>query len=245
MPNSFSAAVVQQLDYYVYVYINPLDDTVFYVGKGQGNRAFFHLDDPGPSAKAAVIAEIRAAGQEPRIEILVHGLKDEEVALKIEAAVIDLLGKKGLTNEIAGYQSRSHGRMTTDQIRALYGAPPANITEPTVLIRINRRYRHTMTPHELYDATRGYWKVGPDRAKARLAMAVYAGVIREVYEIKAWFPARSTFTSRPASEETDPARWEFVGRVAVDSIRRKYKLHSVAHCFAKASQNPIQYLNIS
>lgn len=242
--DSFSAAVSPQLGFYVYLYINPLDETVFYVGKGRSNRAFSHLDDPGPSAKTALIAEIRAAHQEPRIEILVHGLEDEETALKIEAAVIDLLGKEKLTNEVCGYQSRSHGRMSVDQIRALYGARPVHITEPALLIRINQLYRYTMTAPELYDATRGYWKIGPDREKAKLAMAIYAGVIREVYEIQAWFPARSTFTTRPLIKPTDPTRWEFVGRLADDRIRRKYRLRSVAHYFPKSSQNPILYLNV-
>ena len=242
--NSFSPAVASHLDYYVYLYINPLDETVFYVGKGRGNRAFSHLDDPARTAKTALIAEIRAAHQKPRIEILVHGLKDEETALKIEAAVIDLLGKERLTNEVGGYQSRSHGRMTVSQVRAIYGAKPVNISEPALLIRINQLYRHTMTPLELYEVTRGYWKIGVDRGKVRLAMPVYAGVVREVYEIQAWFPARSTFTIRPTDEPTDPTRWEFVGRVAADPLRRKYLHHSVAHYFSKSSQNPILYLNM-
>ena len=242
--NSFSPAVASHLDYYVYLYINPLDETVFYIGKGRGNRAFSHLDDPARSAKAALIAEIRSAHLEPRIEILVHGLKDEETALKIEAAVIDLLGKERLTNEVGGYQSRSHGRMTVSQVRAIYGAKPVSIPEPALLIRINQLYRHTMTPLELYEVTRGYWKVGLDREKVRLAIPVYAGVVREVYEIQAWFPARSTFTIRPTDEPADPTRWEFVGRVAADPIRRKYVHRSVAHYFSKSSQNPILYLNV-
>ncbi|HSI13678.1 MAG TPA: hypothetical protein VK961_16655 [Chthoniobacter sp.] len=243
-PSLFSPAIAPQLDFYVYIYINPLDGRVFYVGKGRGNRAFSHLNDPGPSAKTALISEIRAAGKEPRIEVLVHGLKDEDTALKIEAAVIDLLGKDNLTNEVGGYQSRSHGRMTLDQIRALYGAVPVAVTESALLIRINRLYRHTMTDHELYDTTRGYWKIGPDREKAKFAMAVYAGVVREVYEIQAWFPACSTFTTRLLNEPADPERWEFVGRIADEGIRRKYRFRDVSQYFARFSQNPIVYLNV-
>jgi hypothetical protein len=46
-----------------------------------------------------------------------------------------------------------------------------------------------MTPVELYDATRGVWRVNPSRHKAKYAFAVYEGIVKEVYEIKAWFPA--------------------------------------------------------
>ena len=137
--------------------------------------------------------------------------------------------------------------MTLDQISAIYGARKVDVDEPTVLIRINKLYRHTMTPAELYEATRGYWVVGSSREKAKLAMAVYARVVREVYEIQAWFPAGSTFTTRAEAADTEflhPDRWEFVGRVADEAVRKKYLFRSVAHYFPKASQNPILYVNV-
>ncbi len=241
---NFSPTVAHELDYYVYIYIDPIAGDVFYVGKGRGNRAFAHLDDPGPSAKATRIAEIRAEGQEPRIEILVHGLTDEETAFKIEAAVIDLLGPDDLTNEVRGYQSKTHGRMNLAQIQALYAATSVDVKEPALLIRINRLYRHTMTPLELYDATRIAWKLGKDREKVRFAMSIYAGVIREVYEVMGWYPEGSTFQTLPNRNPKESDRWEFVGRIAEEKIRKKYIYRSVAHYFPPASQNPIQYVGI-
>jgi hypothetical protein len=244
MTKPFSPAITRHLGNYVYLYIDPLDDKVFYVGKGRSNRAFEHLSDERSSAKAKRIAEIRARGQEPRIEILVHGLKDEAAALKIEASIIDLLGREALTNSVRGYQSKSHGRMTLDQIRSLYGAKPAKIIEPVMLIRINQLYRHTMSPIELYEATRGYWRVGEQRKKAKYAMAVYEKIIREVYEIQDWFPSGSTFmATRVFEDPLDPKRWEFVGRVAQDAIRDKYLQRSVFHYYPKPTQSPITYLN--
>lgn len=244
MSETFSPAVAHQLDYYVYIYIDPREEQVFYVGKGRGNRAFAHLDDPGPSAKASRIAEIRKEGHLPRIEILVHGLSDEETALKIEAAVIDLIGPDKLTNEVRGYHSRTHGRMKLPQIQALYAATPVDIAEPSLLIRINKLYRHTMTALELYDATRIAWKLGRDREKAKYAMSIYAGVIREVYEVMGWYPEGSTFQSLPNRASSEQDRWEFVGRIAEEKIRKKYLYRSVAHYFPKASQNPILYVNV-
>lgn len=242
MPSVFSANVAQQLRYYVYLYVNPLDNSVFYVGKGKGNRAFSHLEVADESAKAAMIAEIRAAGIEPGIEILAHGISDEETAFKIEAAVIDLLKPAGLTNKVGGYHSRTHGRMTLEQIRALYDSKPVDITEPSLLVRINQLYRHTLSPAELYDVTRGYWKLGPERNRVQFVMAVYEGVIREVYSVEAWFRAGATFSTRTDAHRFDPTRWEFVGRIADDSVRKKYLYRSVAHCFSNASQNPVKYM---
>jgi hypothetical protein len=244
MANLFSTPVVHQLQYYVYIYIDPLVNEVFYVGKGRSNRAFSHLNDPGPSAKTTRIAEIRKEGHEPKIEILVHGLSDEETAYKIEAAVIDLIGPDNLTNEVKGYHSSKHGRMNLAQIQALYAAEPVKIQEPSLLIRINKLYRHTMTELELYDATRIAWKLGQDREKVKYAMAVYASVIREVYEVMGWFPEGSTFQTIPNRNPPEAGRWEFVGKLADIKIRKKYQYRSVAHYFQKASQNPIQYVNV-
>src|SRR5713226_3424238 len=45
----FSPKFIEKLGYYVYLYIDPRDSTIFYVGKGQGNRAFSHLSDASES----------------------------------------------------------------------------------------------------------------------------------------------------------------------------------------------------
>src|SRR5262245_41615174 len=103
-------AVARKLGYYVYLYVNPADDSVFYIGKGKGTRALAHLRADEKRAIAKVIREIRASGAEPRIEILAHGLGDPNVALKVEAAAIDLHGVKNLANAIKGHGVQ-YGRM--------------------------------------------------------------------------------------------------------------------------------------
>src|SRR6185436_8955699 len=97
-----SSKVVEKLGYYVYLYKYPLDGLVFYVGKGKGSRILTHLNDKSESRKVEIIEKIRKNGAEPLIEILVHGLQDEMTALRIEAAVIDLLGVKSLANQVRG-----------------------------------------------------------------------------------------------------------------------------------------------
>jgi uncharacterized protein len=54
---------------------------------------------------------------------------------------------------------------------------------PALLIRINQLFHYGMTPIELYDATRGIWRIGPAREKVELALAVFQGIVREVNRI--------------------------------------------------------------
>lgn len=124
-----SAKVIEKLGYYVYLYKNPLDDSIFYVEKGQGNQVFTHMNDKTESRKVETIESIRTHGKEPVIEILVHGLPDEITALRIEVAVIDLLGVKSLTNQVRGWESNIVGRMGINQLVALYDSKPIKIAE--------------------------------------------------------------------------------------------------------------------
>jgi len=180
---------------------------------------------------------------EPRIEILVHSLPDELSALKIEAAVIDLIGKDNLTNEVRGYETGVFGRTPLDELIAIFEAQPVEIEEPAILIRVTNTYRYGISTQELYDITRSAWVIGKRREKAQYGICVYAGIVREVYCIEKWLPAGSTPTTRPPEDVNRPDRWEFVGKVADESIRKKYLLKSVEMYFSKRSQNPITYIN--
>src|SRR5690606_449885 len=108
----FASAVIRELKSYVYLYSHPVTGVPFYIGKGKANRVFSHLDDMSESEKCELIREIRSQGLEPKVEILIHGLDDEEAALKIESAIIDLIGIENLTNKQHGYRSALFGRMS-------------------------------------------------------------------------------------------------------------------------------------
>jgi hypothetical protein len=237
--------VARKLGFYVYAYVNPLDQRIFYVGKGKGQRALAHLQDTAKSNKVATIRQIRAAGRAPDIQIIAHKLANEETALRIEAAVIDALGLPALTNQVRGWKALEFGRTPLAEIVAHYRRRPVNVREPAVLIRINKLYRPGMTAGDLYDATRGVWKIGHKRAEAKLAFAVFDGIVREVYEITEWLPAGSTFSSRYPRGEALRGRWEFVGRLADEKIRRRYVDRDVSHVFAQGAQNPIRYVNVT
>jgi len=90
-----------------------------------------------------------------------------------------------------------------------------------------------MTALELYEATRGVWRVGATRNKATYALAVYRGIVREVYTLHHWYPAGSTpYATRSRDDVDVPGRWEFEGVVAPEILRHKYMGKSVAAYFA-------------
>jgi len=125
-----------------------------------------------------------------------------------------------------------------------YDPKPANVTEPALLIRINQRYRHNMSPQELYGPTRGVWRLGSRRHQAKVALAVFHGTVRAVYSIDSWHRAGTTaYQTRPFREVRDPDRWEFVGQLAPARLRAKYVERSVAHQVRQGQQSLTAYVN--
>lgn len=230
----FDAAETEALGYYVYVYTDPRNNQPFYIGKGTGNRAFTHLKDAGDSAKVARIKEIRDAGATPQIEVLAFGL-DETTAFKVEAAAIDLIGFENLTNRVVGHGAKKFGRMSIDEVHGrLSSAPIVEFAHPCILIKINDTYSDTtkLGAIELYDATRGTWEVKLANAtKAKFALAAFAGTVREVYEIAEWMRAGSTMYTDPDRDVDSAGRYEFVGRLAPDPVRKLYRWKSVARLY--------------
>ena len=248
MTQQFDSGEIEALKYYVYVYTDPRNGNPFYIGKGIGNRAFAHLSEAGESAKVSRIREIRAEGLEPRIELLAFRL-DEITAFKVEAAAIDLIGFENLTNKVVGYGARSFGRMSVDEIHGKLASEPIEAFDhDCVLIKINDTYRDSSTQSELalYDATRGTWRVGIENARrAQYALAVFDGIVREVYAIADWFPAGTTMYLDPDRDVDIESRYEFVGRVATDDVRRLYRWKSVSHLYRRGAANPIMYVRPS
>jgi len=245
MLKKFSNKTKESLGYYVYVYSDPDTKQPFYVGKGKGDRVFNHLNDQGESDKAEKIKEIKEKGKEPIIEILAHGL-DEETAFKVEAAVIDLIDIKNLTNIQRGHESSTYGKIEISKLEARYSCEKLNfdeINDNLLLIKINKRYRNNMSSLELYEATRGYWRVNVENAKKiDYVLSVYDGMVLEVYEVATWLPALSTFSNRKTSNPEDlKERYEFVGKIADDKIRNKYINKSVSDYFSQGEANPVKY----
>ena len=252
MVRSIPASIHSSLGHYVYLYIDPRNGSIFYVGQGKGGRALAHLKDRSQSDKVTRLDELNRLGLEPQIEILRYGLTQEE-ALHVEAAAIELLGISELTNQVLGHGfDRKRRTMLEDLVHEL-SAEEVAIKHSALLINISQMYRHGMSAVELYDATRKSWRVGPRREQIEYAMAVHRGVIREVYRIAAWLPANSTMTALGSTSNISGGeqigddielgdRYEFVGRLAESAVRKRYVGKSVRHYLIPGSQNPIKYV---
>lgn len=241
----FDKSEIEKLGYYVYVYNDPRNNSPFYVGKGQGNRAFAHLVDKSESLKTKRIEEIHAAKLTPKIEILAFGL-DETTAFKVEAAAIDLIGFENLTNTQIGHHSRQYGRRSIDTVHAeLSAAKVESFDDDMILFKLNKTYSDAskVSAMALYDATRGIWPVAKASAdKAKYAAAVFGGVIREVYQIAAWLPAESTLYLDPNRDIQPSDKFEFVGKIADEEIRKKYRWCSVAHLHKRGAASSFMYV---
>ena len=236
----FSAQVIKEIKYYVYLLSDPTTNEVFYVGKGKGNRVFQHLKDKSDNPKTRKIKELEILGLKPKMDLLIHGC-DELTVKKVEASIIDLIGKDNLTNIVKGYESTNFGRMNVSQISGKYNNKKANIIEKVLLVKLSDTFRYNMSPHDLYDITRGIWKVSKERQKVLThAFAVYDGIIQETYKIEAWFDPDKTYTGINTDKWKKNGRYEFVGNIC-NEMRRKYLLKSVAHYYPLRAQNPVRY----
>ena len=246
--NTFPPGVKEKLLHYVYVYVDPSNDEIFYVGKGKGDRCFAHLSEKSDGDKIQRIKKIRALKLEPRIDVLAFGL-DEVSAHRVEAAAIDLVGIKNLTNLQRGHGSAAYGRKTLDDLIALFHAKEIKqFNENIALIRLNRTYRSGMPSSELYEFTRGRWKISEEkRNKVKYACAVYEGVIRETYKVEQWFTAGSTYFAYRLDELTakEKGRHEYIGNIADDQIRKIYNYKSVKHLFSPGFAGPILFVGPS
>lgn len=95
----------------------------------------------------------------------------------------------------------------------------------------------------LYDVTRGVWKVSERRDRAELALAVFQGVVREVYRIRSWHPAGTTvYKSGRKADAKWKGRWEFIGTKADEETRSAYVNRSVASYSVKGHRHPVVYV---
>ena len=197
------------------------------------------LKDETPSDKLDKIRAIRASGLEVNHIVHRHGLTEKE-AFEVEAALIDFVGLSGLTNQVQGYNSDDRGQMTVAEVISKYQAPIAEITEPVVLITVNRLYQHGISAERLYETTRGKWVIGTRRNEAKYAFAVFKGIIREVYEIERWLPAPIAEHSIKGKVKRTK-RWRFEGKIA--EPLQHYVGASTEEYQVLGAQNPIRYIN--
>lgn len=91
--------MTSELKYYVYYLKDPITNLPFYIGKGEGRRAYRHftgkkskIENPYKYNK---IQSLIRKGTPPVVEILIDGL-DENTAYTIEVMLIKVYGRKGI-----------------------------------------------------------------------------------------------------------------------------------------------------
>ena len=217
----FSEKTLDNIGYYVYRLVDPRDFTTFYVGKGQGNRVFDHAraaesfklndDEDRLSAKIDQINEIKAEGKEVIAVIHRHGLCCEQLALEVEAALIDAY--PGLTNIQSGIDPE-RGVITAEDLEDKLNRKEYEEPDDIDYIIIKTSLNAVKTNGSLYEATRRAWKAKLERAqKYKYVLCVIYGVVREVYQVPegGWKPAKSC-----------AGRIEFEGEVAPDNVKSRF-----------------------
>lgn len=104
--------------YFVYFLCDPIDHTIFYIGKGKGKRPYHHINESFKSKgfnvkKNQAIRNIHSAGREVEIFYIATNVS-EKTAYAIERALIKRIGRANLTNISSGYNFQ------TDADRAKY-----------------------------------------------------------------------------------------------------------------------------
>ncbi|MEV7825903.1 LEM-3-like GIY-YIG domain-containing protein [Microbacterium enclense] len=209
--------VAAVIGFYVYALRDPRDVRVFYVGKGVGDRINAHAreagaDPEGERAKLRTINDIESDGRELDLLFLRTGL-DEQTALTVEQAVIDAFAADGhpLTNLVRGHHSGQHGLASLPAVIARHRALPCPpIPGPLIMVKIQRGWHADSTPGDIYDMTRGHWKIaGWVRERARYCLGVAHGIVRGAYRIEGWFESEQPW-------DAGRDRWGFTGAPAAE-----------------------------
>ncbi len=116
---------------YVYVLVDPINDEIFYIGKGKNDRCLHHERNArniliGNVAKHNRIKDIILQDMVPEKHIMMNGLSDRDSVI-IERTFINRIGLQRLTNAM-------HGNTTAlERIKALVG-------HHTTILKLNIKY---------------------------------------------------------------------------------------------------------
>lgn len=258
--NKFSEKSLLSLgDYYVYGLVDPRNNSIFYIGKGSGNRIFAHENEIITNAnkdklKLETISEIKKCGKEVG-KVIIHSNLTEEEAFASEASLINVFNyfnETKLTNSVNGHHSE--GCLTVDQYERVHGAElleEKDIKHSILIIKINRFYNPKMNDKEIYDTVRGLWRVSKDRVKKiDYVFGVYNSLIVGVYKPTKWFVAKDAQDRLPREEDLDAVgnRLFFIDESFENGIEpddnQKFYLWKSINNLKKnqKTQNPISYL---
>lgn len=231
---TFSHTINEALGHYVYRLLDPRDGSTFYIGKGQGNRVFEHLDEiksetRPESKKVQLLNELVSQNLNPKFIIHRHGM-DESTAFEVEAALIDAYDN--LVNDQAGHY-KDRGVKTVQEIKAQYELSPMPIPNfPVLVINVNNIHDR-LNRDSIYNQVKGHWVLSLKNAqKVKYVIAAYRSVAIGIFEPKEWYKSEK------------PRRYCFDGQAAEPVIWEKYigdYGKRIDHKALKNGQNPIKY----
>ena len=126
----FDDRAVQALGSYVYALVNPDTGLPFYIGKGEDNRVFSHVNEASVDRSSDKLELIDEIGRD-RVKhvILRHGMTESE-ALLVESVLIDFFkntpGLESLAqgNAVMGHGTSFLGYRTAEEIAKIYSSEP-------------------------------------------------------------------------------------------------------------------------
>lgn len=258
----FSKECFSKLGYYVYRLVDPRNGQTFYVGKGYGNRVYYHMSFANKSAnefyekygtykenkllksadkdaeyyaKFSRIRDIQNDGLEVIHIIHRYGM-NEKTAFEVEAALIDLFGLDMLTNEINGHHGE-RGMFHTEKLKQILDAKEYEDIDqykPYMIIKVTQSSLDYNDGNR-YEATRKWWKnVNPVKAnECKYILSVTNSIVKAIYENPVW--------DKVANEE---GRRSFVATECKDDDVLKQFLNKKipSHKYIKRGQaNPCLY----
>lgn len=242
MDYKFNKNTIEHLGHYVYALIDPKDNTIFYVGKGTGNRVFAHVNAvlkgkfSKITPKIEKIEEIHKRTDDSinKVKhcILHHGMTNEH-ALFIESVLIDLLHhntqfnlqNSDLANIQSGYDC-NRGIRTAEALAQFYNADETQFMPNEKVLALNI----SKTDGDIDERIRRYWVV--DIAKASQAdyiLASYKGFVVGVYKDVKWSPVGKKYEF----EHTRVCNGEFYDRVFHKKLPQR----------KGGQQNPVWYIH--
>ena len=229
----FDERTIQNLKFYVYLLVNPINEEPFYVGKGKGNRIFDHiecaLEEENESDKLNEIREIKGKGHKVKHVIIRHGL-NEKTAFEIESSIIDTfkyvpkLQNFVRGNIQGGINSVERGLMTVSEIKGIYNAVELTQIQPdSIIININRSYKRASGGDVIYQATKEIWGIKKSRLDTiKYVLSEYKGLVVEVYKVKHWYPKLRGYNKGAKKYGQQYTGYGFEGVVAKSEVRNLY-----------------------
>lgn len=233
LPAQLPPGVAEKLGVYVYVLRDPRDKSVFYVGKGKGDRVFSHVwvamgqrdrVEDGVESESKVVTstkntrikDIYAAGEQVEHFIVRPNIKPpktaDTLAFQFEQVLIasfrlaeEDLDSPTLTNIQGGHTS---GKFIVEPIgetiKQLAAEPAGKIEKPFVVLVSTNPAHKTWDDVEIYDNVAGWWFASNVVGIPNLPVfVVHDALFRAVFRADHW----------SKEQVPDSAKWRFHGAI--------------------------------